>query len=189
MAKWVANSQTVNAPEGARVSDLMMTDDLDHLLPLPAGVWLALALAAALALVMRRTAFGRHVFAIGGNEEASRLSGIRVTLAKLAVYSLAGMFFACAGLMQTARLAQGDPSGAVGLELDMIAAVVVGGASLSGGTGSVAGSVVGALVMQTLRNGTSLMIWPPFTQEIIIGAVIILAVALDRWRQRRGSNQ
>jgi ribose transport system permease protein len=189
VAKWVGNNQTINAPEGARVSDLMMTNDLDHLLPLPAGVWLALALAAVLAVVMRQTAFGRHVFAMGGNEEAARLSGIRVTLTKLAVYSLAGVFFACAGLMQTARLAQGDPSGAVGLELDMIAAVVVGGASLSGGVGSVMGSMVGALVIQTLRNGTSLMNWPTFTQEIIIGAVIILAVGLDRWRQGRGSGQ
>jgi len=187
VAKWVARNQTVNAPEGARVSDLMMTDDLDHFLPLPLGVWLALGLAAALALVMRQTAFGRHVFAIGGNEEASRLSGIRVPWQKVLIYSLAGLFFGCAGLMQMARLSQGDPSGAVGLELDMIAAVVVGGASLSGGTGSVAGSMIGALVIQTLRNGSSLMNWPTYTQEIVIGAVIILAVGLDRWRQGRAA--
>lgn len=186
VAKWVANNQTVNAPEGAQVSDLMMTNDLDHFLPLPFGVWLALGLAMILAVVMRQTAFGRHVFAIGGNEEASHLSGIRVPWQKVLIYSLAGMFFACAGLMQMARLAQGDPSGAVGLELDMIAAVVVGGASLSGGTGSVAGSMIGALVIQTLRNGSSLMNWPTYTQEIVIGAVIILAVGLDRWRQRTG---
>lgn len=190
VAKWVAGNQTVNAPESARVSDLMMIDDFEHLFPLPAGVWLALALAAALAVVMRYVAFGRHVFALGGNEEAARLSGIRVTLTKISVYALAGIFFACAGLMQMARLSQGDPSGAVSLELDMIAAVVIGGASLSGGTGSVAGSMVGALVIQTLRNGSSLMNWPTFTQEIIIGAVIILAVGLDRWRQGKGfSNQ
>jgi len=152
---------------------------------MPPGVWLALGLAVALAVVMRQTAFGRHVFAIGGNEEAARLSGIRVPLTKMAIYSLAGLFFGCAGVMQMARLTQGDPSGAVSLELDMIAAVVIGGASLSGGTGSVAGSLVGALAMQTLRSGSSQMNWPTFTQEIIIGAVIILAVGLDRWRQRR----
>ena len=184
-AKWVAGNQTVNTPEGSKVSDLMMTDDLDHLLPLPPGVWLTLGLGAALALVMRQTVFGRYVFAIGSNEEASRLSGIRVQLQKVIIYALAGMFFACSGLMQMARLAQGDPSGAVGLELDIIAAVVIGGASLSGGTGSVLGSLIGALVIQTLRNGSSLMNWPTFTQEIIIGAVIILAVGLDRWRQAR----
>src|SRR5204863_10145990 len=108
-----------------------------------------------------------------------------VELQKAAVHSLAGLFFGCAGLMQMARLSQGDPSGAVGLELDMIAAVVIGGASLSGGTGSVLGSMIGALVIQTLLNGSSLMNWPTFTQEIIIGAVIILAVGLDRWSQSR----
>ena len=186
VAKWVAKNQTVNAPESARVSDLMMTDDLDHFLPLPFGVWLTLGLAAVLAVMMRQTAFGRHVFAIGGNEEAARLSGIRVPWQKVLIYSLAGSFFACAGLMQMARLSQGDPSGAIGLELDMIAAVVVGGASLSGGTGSVTGSMIGALVIQTLRSGSSQMNWPTFTQEIVIGAVIILAVGLDRWRQRGG---
>ena len=185
VAKWVANNQTVNAPQGARVSDLMMSEDLDHLLPLPAGVWLAIGLAVVMFVVMRQTVFGRYVFALGSNEMASRLSGIRVELQKVAVYSLAGLFFGCAGLMQMARLSQGDPSGAVGLELDMIAAVVVGGASLSGGTGSVLGSMIGALVIQTLRNGSSLMNWPTFTQEIVIGAVIILAVGLDRWRQSR----
>ena len=184
-AKWVAGNQTVNTPEGSKVSDLMMTDDLDHLFPLPPGVWLTLGLGVALALLMRQTVFGRYVFAIGSNEEASRLSGIRVPLQKVIIYALAGMFFACSGLMQMARLAQGDPSGAVGLELDIIAAVVIGGASLSGGTGSVLGSLIGALVIQTLRNGSSLMNWPTFTQEIIIGAVIILAVGLDRWRQAR----
>ena len=185
MAKWVADNQTVNAPEGAKVSDLMMSEDLEHLLPLPAGVWLALVLAVVLWVVMRQTVFGRYVFALGSNEVASRLSGIRVEVQKVMVYSLAGLFFGCAGLMQMARLSQGDPSGAVGLELDMIAAVVIGGASLSGGTGSVLGSMIGALVIQTLRNGSSLMNWPTFTQEIIIGAVIILAVGLDRWRQSR----
>ena len=188
-AKWVADNQTVNAPQGAKLNDLMMAEEPDHLLPLPAGVWLALGLAALLAVVMRQTAFGRHVFALGGNETAARLSGIRVSLQKILIYGLAGMFFGCAGLMQMARLSQGDPSGAVGLELDMIAAVVIGGASLSGGTGSVLGTMIGALAMQTLRNGSSLMNWPTFTQEIIIGAVIILAVGLDRWRQGRGRGQ
>ena len=186
VAKWVANNETVNEPEGAGVSAMLMTNPLDHFFPLPLGVWLALGLAAALAVVMRQTAFGRHVFAIGGNEEASRLSGIRVASQKVLIYFVAGLFFGCAGLMQMARLTQGDPSGAVGLELDMIAAVVVGGASLSGGTGSVAGSMMGALVMQTLRSGSSQMNWPTLMQEIVIGIVIILAVGLDRWRQGSG---
>jgi ribose transport system permease protein len=185
LAKWVAGNQTVNAPAGSPVNNLMKMQDLDHLFPLPAGVWIALALAALMTVVMRQTVFGRYVFAIGSNEATARLCGIRVQMNKVLIYSLAGLFFGCSGLMQMTRLTQGDPSGAVGLELDIIAAVVIGGASLSGGSGSILGSVIGALTIQVLRNGSSLMNWPTFTQEIIIGAVIILAVGLDRLRQKR----
>lgn len=185
LAKWIAGNQTVNYPFDSPISNLMKMDDLDHLFPLPQGVWIALVLAIVMAVVMRQTVFGRYVFAIGSNEATARLCGIRVPLQKVFIYSLAGLFFGCAGLMQLTRLTQGDPSGAVGLELDMIAAVVIGGASLSGGSGSILGSMIGALVIQTLRNGSSLMNWPTFTQEIIIGVVIILAVGLDRLRQSR----
>jgi len=185
VAKWVGNNQTViYAPEAA-VNQLMLIDDLDHFFPLPWGVWIAVVLALALGVVMQRTVFGRYIFAIGSNEATARLCGIRVPMHKVFIYALAGCFFGCAGLMQMARLTQGDPSGAIGLELDMIAAVVIGGASLSGGTGSVLGSMIGALVIQTLRNGSSLMAWPTFTQEIIIGSVIVLAVGLDQYRQRK----
>lgn len=183
LAKWLAKNQTVNYPESAGVNHLMKLEDLDHFLPLPSGVWLAGGLAVLLAILMNRTVFGRHVFAIGSNEATARLCGIRVPWTKAFIYALGGVFFGFAGLMQMTRLTQGDPSGAVGLELDMIAAVVIGGASLSGGTGSVAGSMMGALIIQLLRNGSSLMAWPNYTQEIIIGVVIILAVGLDRWRQ------
>ena len=185
LAKWVAGNQTVNYPFDSPISNLMKMDDLDHLFPLPQGVWIALVLAALMAVVMRQTVFGRYVFAIGSNEATARLCGVRVPMQKVFIYSLAGLFFGCAGLMQLTRLTQGDPSGAVGLELDMIAAVVIGGASLSGGSGSILGSMIGALIIQTLRNGSSLMNWPTFTQEIIIGIVIILAVGLDRLRQSR----
>jgi ribose transport system permease protein len=185
LAKWVAGNQTVNYPFDSPISNLMKMDDLDHLFPLPQGVWIALALALVMAVVMRQTVFGRYIFAIGSNEPTARLCGIRVPLQKVFIYSMAGLFFGCAGLMQLTRLTQGDPSGAVGLELDMIAAVVIGGASLSGGSGSILGSMIGALIIQTLRNGSSLMNWPTFTQEIIIGIVIILAVGLDRFRQSR----
>ena len=188
LAKWVAGNQTVNYPFESPISNLMKMDDLDHLFPLPQGVWIALVLATLMAVVMRQTIFGRYVFAIGSNEATARLCGIRVPLQKVFIYSLAGLFFGCAGLMQLTRLTQGDPSGAAGLELDMIAAVVIGGASLSGGSGSILGSMIGALVIQVLRNGSSLMNWPTFTQEIIIGVVIILAVGLDRYRQSRVRN-
>jgi ribose transport system permease protein len=188
ISKWVANNQTVIYPDESPINSLMFLDDLDHFFPLPWGVWVALALAVVLSVVLRQTVFGRYVFAIGSNEATARLCGIRVPLQKVLIYAAAGLFFGCAGLMQMTRLTQGDPSGAIGLELDIIAAVVIGGASLSGGTGSVLGSMIGALVIQTLRNGSSLMNWPTFTQEIIIGGVIVLAVGLDHYRQKRSQS-
>ena len=106
---------------------------------------------------------------------------------KVAIYALAGLLFGLAGLMQMSRLTQGDPTVAIGLELDIIAAVVIGGASLNGGTGSISGSIIGALIMAVLRSGSSQMNWPNFVQEIIIGIVIILAVGLDKFRQRKAA--
>ena len=98
---------------------------------------------------------------------------------------MAGLFFGLAGVTQMSRLRQGDPTVAVGLELDVIASVVIGGGSLSGGEGSVAGSLIGALIMSLLRNGCQQMGWPTYVQEIIIGVIIVLAVAADRWRASR----
>ena len=184
LSKWLAGNQTVNYPE-TPLNNLMALTDPDHLFPLPAGVWIAAALATGTAIVMRRTVFGRHIFAIGSNEATARLCGIRVPLQKVAIYSVAGVLFGLAGLMQLARLTQGDPTAAAGLELDIIAAVVIGGASLNGGSGSILGSMIGALIMATLRNGSNQMGWPNYMQEIIIGTVIILAVGLDRLRQSR----
>jgi ribose transport system permease protein len=183
-AKWLAGNQTVNYPESPINRIMAMVDPL-HLFPLPTGVWIAVALAVCMAVVMQRTVFGRYVFAIGSNEATARLCGIRVRACKVAIYTIAGLFFGLAGLVQMSRLTQGDPTVAIGLELDIIAAVVIGGASLNGGTGNVSGSMVGALIMAVLRNGSSQMGWPNYMQEIIIGAVIILAVGVDRLRQRR----
>lgn len=185
-AKWMAGNQAVNYP-GSSINQIMALEAPDKLLPLPAGVWLAIGLAGVMAVVMRQTVFGRYVFAIGSNETAARLSGIRVRWQKLAIYALAGVFFGVGGLMQLSRLTQGDPTVAIGLELDVIAAVVIGGASLSGGSGSIAGSMIGALIMAVLRNGSNQSGWPTYMQEIIIGIVIILAVAADRLRQRRAA--
>ena len=183
-AKWMADNQAVNYPDSP-LNRIMALEAPEELLPLPAGVWLAIALAVLMAVVMRQTVFGRYIFAIGSNEIAARLSGIRVRLHKVFIYSLAGLFFGIAGLMQLSRLTQGDPTVAIGLELDVIAAVVIGGASLSGGSGSILGSMIGALIMAVLRNGSNQSGWPTYMQEIIIGIVIILAVAVDRLRQRR----
>lgn len=183
-AKWLSNSQTVNPPENP-INNIMALSEPTKLLPFPDGVWIAIGLAVLLAIILRKTVFGRYIFAMGGNEIAARYSGVRVSLHKIFVYGFAGIFFGVAGLMQFSRLTQGDPSGANGLELDIIAAVVIGGASLSGGTGSVLGSMIGALIMAVLRNGSSQMGWPTYMQEIIIGLVIILAVGLDKLRQRQ----
>jgi ribose transport system permease protein len=184
LAKWIAGNQTVNAPE-SHINDLMGLVEPMRLMPLPPGVWIAIALAVVMAIVMRQTVFGRYIFAIGSNEATARLCGIRVQLQKLFIYMVAGLFFGLAGLMQMSRLTQGDPTVAMGLELDVIAAVVIGGASLSGGSGSILGSMIGALIMAVLRNGSNQMGWPNYMQEIIIGIVIIIAVGLDKWRQSK----
>lgn len=184
-AKWLGDNQTINAPPDSPVHRLMARVNPSEFWPLPWGVWIVLGLAAVMALILRRTVFGRYVFAIGANETAARYSGVRVGLVKGGTYALAGMLFGLAGLLQLARLTQGDPTVAVGLELDIIAAVVIGGASLNGGVGSIGGSLIGALIMALLRNGTNQLGWQTYTQEIIIGVVIVLAVGLDKWRQAR----
>lgn len=182
LAKWLAGNQIVNAP-GSFVDELMRPVSPYLLFGLPVGVWIAIALAVLTAIMMRQTVFGRYIFAIGSNEATARLCGIRVQLHKVIIYALAGLFFGTAGLLQLSRLTVGDPTVAIGLELDIIAAVVIGGASLNGGTGSILGSVLGALIMAVLRNCSNQMGWPNYMQEIIIGAVIVLAVGLDRLRQ------
>lgn len=183
-AKWLAQNQTINTPDTV-VNQLMAQVDPNHLFPLPDGVWLVVALAVIMTFVLGETVFGVRVFALGSNEATARLCGIRVPLQKILIYTLAGLFFGLSGLLQLSRLTQGDPTVAIGLELDIIAAVVIGGASLSGGSGSIHGSLVGALIMAVLRNGTNQMGWPTYVQEILIGVVIVIAVGLDRLRRGR----
>ncbi len=161
VAKWLAHEQTVNVPP-TWLNDLLVTFPRAAWMVLPPGVWITLALALLAATVLRRTVFGRRVFAVGSNELAARACGIATDRLKIMIYGSAGLLFGLAGVMQLSRLRQGDPTVAIGTELDVIAAVVIGGGSLQGGEGSVFGSVVGAL--------------------IIIGAIIVLAVALDRVR-------
>ncbi len=151
----------------------------------PLGVWLLIILAIVTAALLRYTRLGRHIFAIGSNEQTARLCGVGVERVKLAVFTLGGAFAGLAGLMQFSRLTVGDPTVAVGLELDVIAAVVIGGGSLSGGEGSVLGTMVGALIMTVIASGCTQMGLPNWVQEIITGGIIVIAVALDRLRHRR----
>jgi ribose transport system permease protein len=180
-AKWLANQTTVNPPP-SWVNELAVTFPPMPWMVFAPGVWIALVLAVAMAFVLRRTVFGRRVFALGSSEPAARACGIAIDRLKLAIYGVAGLLFGLAGVMQMSRLRQGDPTVAAGTELDVIAAVVIGGGSLNGGEGSIVGSMVGALVMAFLRNGSQQMGWPSYVQEILIGVIIVVAVAIDRWR-------
>jgi len=184
LAKGIAGSQTVNMPETWANSLLLTVPKAAWLLVAP-GVWITIGLAVIAAIVLRNTVFGRRVFALGSNEAAARACGIATDRLKIYIYALAGLLFGLAGVMQMSRLRQGDPTVAAGLELDIIAAVVIGGGSLSGGEGSILGSMIGALIMAFLRNGCQQVGWPNYVQEIIIGALIIIAVAVDRWRSSR----
>ncbi len=185
IAKGLAREQKVNAPI-TWLNDLLaaLTPD-QRWLVVPAGVWVMLFLALAVGIMLHRARFGRHIFAIGSNEQTSRLSGVDVSRVKLLVYGCGGAFAGLAGLMQFSRLTVGDPTAATGLELDTIAAVVIGGGSLSGGEGSVFGALVGALIMTVIRSGCSQMGLPNWVQEIVTGGIIVIAVALDRLRHRR----
>lgn len=184
VAKGISGSQTVNIPD-TWANDLLLTVPKRGWLLVAPGVWIAVALALAAAFMLRRTVFGRRVFALGSNEAAARACGIATDRMKIYIYSLAGLMFGLAGVMQMSRLRQGDPTVAAGLELDIIAAVVIGGGSLSGGEGSILGAMIGALIMAFLRNGCQQVGWPNYIQEIIIGALIVIAVAIDRWRSSR----
>jgi len=186
VAKWMANNQKIDAPL-TWVNELMAKSPRPSWLLLAPGVWLMIVFAVALAVVLRFTVFGRHVFAIGSNEATARLCGVRTDGTKIAIYALAGLFCGLSGVMEFSRLTVGDPTVAVGLELDIIAAVVIGGGSLSGGEGSILGSMIGVFIMSFLRNGCTMMGWPNYIQEIIIGVIIVAAVALDQVRHRRAA--
>lgn len=151
---------------------------------MPVPVWIMLALTGIFVVLTQRTRFGRHLYAVGGNERAARLTGLNVSRIKLAVYTIAGALAGVAGLIVTARLDSAQPNAGLGYELDSIAAVVIGGTSLAGGRGSVWGTVLGCLIIGVLNNGLFLLNVSPFWQQVIKGAVILLAVALDRMNNR-----
>jgi ribose transport system permease protein len=153
-------------------------------LGVPMPVWIMAALTAVFVVVAQRTRFGRHIYAVGGNERAALLTGLRVNRIKVAVYTLGGALSGVAGLIVTARLDSAQPNAGLGYELDSIAAVVIGGTSLSGGRGSVGGTVLGCLIIGVLNNGLFLLNVSPFWQQVIKGGVILLAVAIDKLNVR-----
>jgi ribose transport system permease protein len=160
-------------------------DTLGGWLPVPVLVMVAMGLITA--VILGRTYIGRSMYAIGGNEEAARLSGLRVKKQQLAIYALSGLFAAAAGIVLASRLSSAQPQAAQGYELDAIAAVVIGGASLAGGTGKASGTLIGALILAVLRNGLNLLSVSAFWQQVVIGVVIALAVLLDTVRRRAGA--
>jgi len=173
-------------------SPIAFPDSVSHLgdtlggwLPVPVLVMIAMGLIAA--FILGRTYIGRSMYAIGGNEEAARLSGLRVSKQKLAIYALSGVFAAAAGIVLASRLSSAQPQAADGYELDAIAAVVIGGASLAGGTGKASGTLIGALILAVLRNGLNLLSVSAFWQQVVIGVVIALAVLLDTVRRKAGA--
>ncbi len=151
--------------------------------PLP--VIFMVVIAIVMSLFLSRTVWGRHMYAVGGNEEAAKLSGINTGRVKLMVYILSGLLTAIGGLLMTARLGVAAPTAGLGYELDVIAAVVIGGTSLMGGEGTIVGVLIGAAIMQVLRNGLVLMGFPAYWQPAAIGLVIIAAITLDQLRKRR----
>jgi len=183
-AKGLADERRIEAPI-SWLNDLLRTaQDGGGGLLLPAGIWLTAALALVVAFTLRYTRFGRHLFAIGSNERTARLCGVRINLNKLAVYTIASAMAGVAGLLEFAKLSVGDPTVAIGLELDVIAAVIIGGGSLLGGKGSVVGTIAGAAIMAIIQIGCSQQGLPNWVQEIITGTIIVGAVALDRWRSK-----
>lgn len=170
-------------------SPIAFPDSVSHLgdtlggwLPVPVLVMIVMGLLTA--FVLGRTYIGRSMYAIGGNEEAARLSGLRVKKQKLAIYAFSGLFAAAAGIVLASRLASAQPQAAQGYELDAIAAVVIGGASLAGGTGKASGTLIGALILAVLRNGLNLLSVSAFWQQVVIGVVIALAVLFDTVRRK-----
>ncbi|MDX2248490.1 MAG: ABC transporter permease [Bacteroidia bacterium] len=185
-AKWFAGEQTVPT-ESNWLQSLMLVDPDPSWLIFAPGIWITLILLGILYVLLKYTVLGRHIFAIGSNEQTARLCGIRVEYKRVLIYTLCGLFTGVAAVMQYSNLTIGDPTAASGMELDIIAAVVIGGGSLSGGEGSATGSIVGALMIAVLRNGCNILGVPTYIQEIIIGLIIVGAVLVDNIRHKRRS--
>jgi ribose transport system permease protein len=173
-----------DTPGFSAIAQDSLIGDLVPALPIPNGVLILFAVAAGAAVVLNRTLLGRYTFALGSNEEAVRLSGVNVDLWKIVVYTVSGAICGIAGLLIASRLNSAQPALGQGYELDAIAAVVIGGTSLSGGTGTVLGTIIGAFIMSVLTNGLRILSVAQEWQTVVTGAIIILAVYTDILRRR-----
>ncbi len=186
-AKGLANEQKVDANAGWLEELMALVPAERSWMLLPPGVWIAIVIALLAAGTLVYTRLGRHIVAIGSNEQTARLCGVPVSRVTVITYGLGGALAGLAGVLEFATLTVGDPTDSIGLELDVIAAVVIGGGSLSGGQGSIAGSLVGALLMTVIKTGCTHVGLPNWVQQILTGIIIIVAVGLDRLRQRRAA--
>jgi ribose transport system permease protein len=173
-----------DTPGFTAISQDSLIGDVLPSLPIPNGVLILFLVAAAASVVLNRTLLGRYTFALGSNEEAVRLSGVNVDFWKIVVYTVSGMVCGIAGLLIASRLNSAQPALGQGYELDAIAAVVIGGTSLSGGTGTVLGTIIGAFIMSVLTNGLRILSVAQEWQTVVTGAIIILAVYTDILRRR-----
>jgi ribose transport system permease protein/erythritol transport system permease protein len=189
LAKGIAHERDIYPPEECWINNLMdptLSNAKHSWQILPTGVWILIVGVIVSSFLLRYTRLGRHIFAVGSNEETARLCGVPVGRTKLFVYMAGGFFCGIAGLMQFSYIGGiGQPTSAAMYELFVIAAVIIGGASFNGGEGSILGTVIGALLITILYMGGQQMGWPKWVQEMVIGGIIIVAVAIDRWRHRK----
>jgi ribose transport system permease protein len=182
-SKWLAGQEMVRTPDNALQHWMDPVPQWTGIFFAP-GVWLALILCVMLGRVLKVSVWGRFLYAMGGNRKTAAACGVDVSQMTKTVYGVAGTLFGIAGIMQYASLGSGSPSEAVGLELDIIAAVVIGGGTLGGGRGSATGAMMGAVTMSVLRSGCAMLGVPSFVQEIMIGLVIIAAIGGDQLKRR-----
>lgn len=185
---FIFSDYVVHAVPGSAITfsdplfDWLGTDSVG---PVPTSTILFLTLAGVLAIILKQTHFGRAIYAIGGDPEIARLAGINVARVIIGVYGLAGVLAALSGIVLAGRLSSVSPLMAVGYELDIITIVVVGGASLAGGRGTILGTVLAAILISMIDNGLQMMNVPSFYQYLVKGSVLLAAVILDQWYQRR----
>jgi ribose/xylose/arabinose/galactoside ABC-type transport system permease subunit len=178
-AKGAADERRVEAPI-TWLNDLLRSPA--GAFSLPVGIWIVVIVGLTVSLLLQYTRLGRHVFAVGSNERMARLCGVAIDRTKVIVYTLNAALAGLAGVLQFSRLAVGDPTVAVGLELDVIAAVIIGGGSLLGGRGTIVGTAIGAAIMTVIQVGCSQLGLANWVQQIVTGGIIVVAVAIDRVR-------